>query len=40
MRDFLTSTLGILQWTLAIGSVIGTIALFTWIVLMVFKKDR
>src|SRR5215470_4528702 len=32
--------IGILQWTLAILSVGGTLALFTWIGVMLFKKDR
>ena len=36
MRAFL----GVLQWTLATGSVLGTLALFTWILVMVLKKDR
>ena len=31
---------GILQWTIAILSVVGTVALVTWITVMVFKKDR
>ena len=31
---------GILQWTLAIAAVMGTIALFTWITVMLLKKDR
>jgi len=32
--------LGILQWTIVILSVAGTFALFTWIAVMFFKKDR
>ena len=32
--------LGVVQWTLAIASVLGTVTLFTWILFMVFKKDR
>jgi len=32
--------LGILQWTIAILSVLGTLALFTWIAVMFLKKDR
>ena len=32
--------LGVFQWTLAIGSVLGTLALFTWLIVMFFKKDR
>ena len=31
---------GVLQWTLAISSVAGTVALFTWIIVMFFKKDK
>lgn len=40
MSAFLRSLLGVLQWTLAIGSVAGTLALFTWIIVMVVRKDR
>jgi hypothetical protein len=32
--------IGLLQWTIAIAAVVGTLALFTWIVVMVVKKDR
>lgn len=32
--------LGVFQWTLAIGSVLGTLALFTWLIVMFFKKDH
>ena len=35
-----TILLGVLQWTLAIGAVLGTLALFTWLIVMFFKKDR
>ena len=31
---------GVLQWTVAILSVAGTLALFTWIAVMFLKKDR
>jgi hypothetical protein len=31
---------GVLQWTVAIAAVIGTLALFTWVIAMVVKKDR
>ena len=31
---------GVLQWTVAILSVLGTVALFTWIAVLLFKKDR
>jgi len=34
------SVLGVIQWTLAIGSVAGTLALFTWIIVMFVKKDK
>ena len=32
--------LGVIQWTIAILSVAGTLALFTWIAILLFKKDR
>ena len=32
--------MGVIEWTLAIGSVAGTVALFTWIIVMFVKKDR
>ncbi len=32
--------LGVLQWTIAIVSVLGTIGLFTWIAVLLLKKDR
>jgi len=31
---------GAIQWTLAIGSVLATLGLFTWILVMILKKDR
>jgi hypothetical protein len=31
---------GLLQWTVAIVSVAGTLALFGWIIRMVIKKDK
>ncbi len=31
---------GVLQWTIAIAAVLGTIALFTWIAFMLLKKDK
>jgi hypothetical protein len=34
------SLLGVIQWTLAIGSVVATLALFTWIIVMLVKKDK
>ena len=36
----MNTLLGILQWTVAILSVAGTLALVGWIVAMFFKKDR
>jgi hypothetical protein len=38
--DFLQALLGVLQWTIAIVSVAGTLALFGWILTMVMKKDK
>jgi hypothetical protein len=32
--------LSVVQWTIAIVSVLGTLALFAWIAVMFFKKDR
>ena len=32
--------LGVLQWTVAVVSVIGTLALFTWIAVLLFKKGK
>jgi hypothetical protein len=32
--------LGLLQWSVAILSVVGTLALFGWIVMMIVKKDK
>jgi len=32
--------LGLIEWTLAIGSVAGSLALFTWIIVMFVKKDK
>jgi len=34
------SILGILQWTIAIVSVAGTIALVVWLLGMIVKKDK
>jgi hypothetical protein len=31
---------GMLQWVLAIGSVLATLALFTWMLTLFLKKDR
>jgi hypothetical protein len=32
--------LGVIQWTIAILSVLGTVALFTWVAILFLKKDR
>jgi len=32
--------IGVLQWTVAIVSVAATLALITWMLVMVFKKDK
>jgi hypothetical protein len=32
--------LGVVQWTLAIASALATLALFTWIMVMLLKRDR
>jgi hypothetical protein len=37
---FFQSLLGVLQWTIAILSVAGTLALLSWILMMVVKKDK
>jgi hypothetical protein len=39
-RGIFTIVLGLLQWTIAILSVAGTLALFGWIIRMVIKKDK
>jgi len=31
---------GIIQWTIAIASVVGTLALVGWILKMIFTKDK
>ena len=38
--DFLQAFLGVLQWTIAIVSVAGTLALIGWILTMILKKDK
>jgi hypothetical protein len=35
-----TIVLGLIQWTIAIVSVAGTLALFGWILKMFVKKDK
>ena len=36
----MTVVLGVLQWTIAIVSVIATLALITWILAMILRKDK
>ena len=36
----MTSLLGLLQWVIAIVSLTGTLALFSWILVMIARKDR
>jgi len=31
--------IGILKWSVAIAAVAGTIALFTWLAVLFFRKD-
>lgn len=31
---------GVLQWTVVVVSVAATVALFGWILMMIFKKDK
>jgi hypothetical protein len=38
--DFLQSAVGVVQWTVAIVSVAGTLALVGWILSMILKKDK
>jgi hypothetical protein len=37
--DFFSSAFGVVQWTVAILSVGATVALVTWIVLLIVRKD-
>jgi hypothetical protein len=32
--------LGVVRWTIAIASVLATLALFGWILKMILKKDK
>ena len=32
--------IGVLQWTIAIAAVLGTLGLFTWIAVLLLKKDK
>jgi len=34
------AVIGVFQWTIAIISVAGTLALIGWIFTMIFKKDK
>jgi hypothetical protein len=40
MQKTLEVLVGVFQWTIAIGSVLGALALITWIAVLFFKKDR
>jgi hypothetical protein len=37
---FFGSVLGVIQWTVAILAVAGTLALIGWILMMIFRKDK
>jgi len=36
----MTTIFGIFEWALAIGSVLATLALFSWMLALFLKKDR
>ncbi len=38
--NFFQSAIGVAQWTLAIAAVLGTVALFAWIMIMIVKRDK
>jgi len=38
--NFFQSLFGVLQWTVAVVSVVATLALFSWIAFMILKKDK
>jgi len=38
--DVFQTLVGVLQWTIAILAVGGTLALFGWILTMVVRKDK
>jgi hypothetical protein len=38
--DVFQTLVGVLQWTIAILAVAGTLALFGWILTMVVRKDK
>jgi hypothetical protein len=40
LSQILNIGLGLIQWSVAIVSVVGTLALFGWIVRMIIKKDK
>ena len=39
-RHIFTVALGVVQWSIAIVSIAGTLALFGWILKMILKKDK
>ena len=39
-RQIFNIAVGLLQWTIAILAVVGTLALLGWIVIMVVRKDK
>jgi hypothetical protein len=38
--DVFQAAVGVLQWTIAILAVGGTLALFGWILTMILRKDK
>jgi hypothetical protein len=38
--DYLRIALGVLRWTIAVAAVLGTLALLSWIAIMLVKKDK
>ena len=39
-RDVFDAAVGVIQWTIAIAAVLGTLALIGWILKMIVKKDK
>ena len=39
-ENFFRSALGVVQWTVAVAAILGTIALFAWIMMMIVKRDK
>jgi hypothetical protein len=39
-RKILDGLLLLIPWTIAIASVTGTLALVTWIIMMIVRKDK